>query len=72
MPYRVRQGDKAGRIERLRERLQGGAARLKPRAGRTIDRRRRLEQALLRAINAERSWVKGARNAVEKGTGELR
>ena len=67
MAYRVWQGDKAGRIERLRERLQGGPARVKPRPGRTIDRRWRTEQALRRALIAERSRVKGAKDALAKG-----
>jgi hypothetical protein len=37
LPYRVELGDKSGRIARLRARLQGGPARVKPRPGRTID-----------------------------------
>jgi hypothetical protein len=56
--YRVEQKDKAKRIKRLRERLQGGPARLKPRPGRTIDRRARTELALRRALIAERVWLK--------------
>jgi hypothetical protein len=66
LAYRIWQGDKAGRIERLRERLQGGPARLKPRPGRTIDRRWRAEQALRRALIAERSRIKGAKDALAK------
>ncbi len=76
LPYRVRQGDRAGRIERLRERLYGGPARLRPRPGRTMDRRARTEQALRRALIAERSGVKGAKDALAKerpdDSGELR
>jgi hypothetical protein len=64
--YRVQEGDRTQRVERLRERLQGGPARLKPRPGRTIDRRWRTEQALKRALIAERSRVKGARDALAK------
>jgi hypothetical protein len=68
--------DRSQRIERLREKLNGGAARLRPMPGRTLDRRRRLEQALRRALIAERSWVKGARDALKKespdDTGKLR
>ena len=74
--YRVEQGDKAQRIERLRQRLCGGPARVKPRPGRTIDRRWRTEQALKRALIAERSRVKGAKDALAKerpdDSGELR
>ena len=66
LAYRVWQGDKAGRIERLRERLQGGPARVRPRPGRTIDRRWRTEQALRRALIAERSGLKGAKDALAK------
>jgi hypothetical protein len=64
--YRVQQGDRTQRIERLRERLQGGPARLKPRPGRTIDRRWRTEQALRRALIVERSRVKGAKDTLAK------
>ena len=74
--YRVQQGDKAQRIERLRQRLGGGPARVKPRPGRTLDRRWRTEQALRRALIAERSRVKGAKDALAKerpdDSGELR
>jgi hypothetical protein len=56
--YRVEHGDRAGRIERLRERLYGGPARLTPRPGRTIDRRDRTELALRRALIAERIGLK--------------
>jgi hypothetical protein len=64
--YRVEQGDKAQRIERLRQRLGGGPARVKPRPGRTIDRRWRTEQALRRALIAERSGVMEAKDALAK------
>jgi hypothetical protein len=57
--YRVELGDRVGRIERLTALLYSGqAARLKPRPGRTIDRRARTEQALRRALIAERSGLK--------------
>lgn len=57
--YRIQQGDRAGRIERLIKLLYGGqAARLKPRLGRTLDRRSRTELALRRALIAERSGLK--------------
>jgi hypothetical protein len=76
LPWRVQQGDRTQRIERLRARLQGGPARARPRPGRTIDRRWRTEQALMRALIAERSRVKGAKDAFAKeraeDTGELR
>jgi hypothetical protein len=56
--YRVEQGDRAGRVERLVSLLYSGqAARLKPRPGRTLDRRARTEQALRRALIAERSGL---------------
>jgi hypothetical protein len=58
--------DRSRRIERLREKLNGGAARLRPRPGRTLDRRRRLEQALRRALIADRSALKGAKDALAK------
>jgi hypothetical protein len=74
--YRCQLGDGGPRIARLRERLSGGPARLKPRPGRTLDRRWRLEQALRRALIAERRHVKGARDALAKesadDSGELR
>jgi hypothetical protein len=54
LPYRVQLGDKSQRIERLRQKLNGGAARLRPRPGRTLDRRRWLERALRLALIAER------------------
>ena len=63
LAYRVKQGDKALRIERLRQRLQGGPARVRPRPGRTIDRRWRTEVALRRALIAERSGLKGVRKS---------
>jgi hypothetical protein len=58
LPWRIKLGDRSQRIERLRERLQGGPARIKPRPGRTLDRRARTEQALRRALIAERSGLK--------------
>ena len=74
--YRVEQGDRAQRIERLRQRLCGAPARVKPRQGRTIDRRWRTEQALRRALIVERRRVKGAKDALAKerpdDSGELR
>ena len=70
--YRVQLGDRSGRIERL----SGEPARVKPRPGRTLDRRWRTEQALRRALIAERSRVKGAKDALAKerpdDSGELR
>ena len=51
-------------------------ARVKPRPGRTLDRRWRTEQALRRALIAERSGLKGARDVLAKerpdDSGELR
>jgi hypothetical protein len=74
--WRTDLGDRTQRIERLRQRLGGLPARVKPRPGRTIDRRWRTEQALRRALIAERSRVKGAKNALAKekpdDSGELR
>jgi hypothetical protein len=74
--YRVQLGDRAERIGRLRQRLCGDPARVKPRPGRTLDRRWRTEQALRRALIAERSRVKGARDALAKerpdDSGQLR
>jgi hypothetical protein len=64
--YRCQLGDGGPRIERLRERLHGGPARLKPRPGRMLDRRWRSEQALRRALIAERSRVKMAKDALAK------
>ena len=52
--YRCQQGDKTGRIERLRKLLASPVARLKPRVGRTLDRRKRLEVSLRRALIVER------------------
>jgi hypothetical protein len=76
LPWRSELGDRASRIEQLRQRLEGGPARVKPRPGRTIDRRWRTEQALRRALIAERSRVKGAKDALAKerpdDSGELR
>jgi hypothetical protein len=66
LPYRVQLGDRSQRIERLRQRLDGGPARARPRPGRRLDRRQRLEQALRRALIAERNRIKGARDALEK------
>jgi hypothetical protein len=60
LPYRVEHGDRAGRIDRLVGLLYSGqAARLKPRLGRKIDRRDRLERSLRRALIAERSGLTG-------------
>jgi hypothetical protein len=42
------------RIERLRERLYGGPARLNARPGRTLERRQQLEASLRRALIVER------------------
>jgi hypothetical protein len=39
LPWRIELGDRAQRIEQLRQRLRGVPARVKPRPGRTIDRR---------------------------------
>jgi hypothetical protein len=52
--YRCQQADKTGRIERLRKLLGSPAARLKPRVGRTLDRRKCLEVSLKRALIVER------------------
>jgi hypothetical protein len=52
--YRSQQGDKTGRIERLRKLLDGSPARVHPRHGRTLDRRSRLEISLRRAVVVER------------------
>ena len=74
--WRTDLGDRSQRIERLRQRLSGVPARVKPRPGRTIDRRWRTEQALRRALIAERSGMKGAKDALAKerpdDSGELR
>jgi hypothetical protein len=76
LPYRAMLHDRSQRIERLREKLYGGAARPRPRPGRMLDRRRRLEQALRRALIAERNWLKDARDALAvegaDDTGKLR
>jgi hypothetical protein len=57
--YRVQHGDRTARIERLTALLYSGqTARLKPRPGRTIDRRARTELALRRALIAERNGLK--------------
>jgi hypothetical protein len=66
LPWRIELGDRAQRIEKLRERLDGGPARVKPRPGRTLDRRWRTEQALRRVLIAERSRMKGAKDALAK------
>jgi len=42
------------RVERLRERLYGGPARLNARPGRTLERRQQLEASLRRALIVER------------------
>jgi hypothetical protein len=53
--YRCQQGDKSGRVARLRELLYSGRpARLKPRVGRVLDRRDSLEISLRRARIVER------------------
>ena len=74
--YRFEHGDKAQRIERLKQRLNGGPARVKPRPGRTLDRRWLTEQALRRALIAERSGVTEAKDALAQeapdDSGELR
>ena len=66
LPWRIQLGDRSQRIERLRQRLSGAPARVKPRPGRTIDRRWRTEQALRRALIAERRRVKGAKDVLAK------
>jgi hypothetical protein len=48
---------RAGRIENLRARLDGGPARLNPRPGRTLDRRGALEFSLRRALFATRQGL---------------
>jgi hypothetical protein len=70
--YRCQLGDGGPRIARLRALLFGGPARLKPRAGQMLDRRRPTEQALRRALIIERGRVKGARDALADDTGRLR
>jgi hypothetical protein len=76
LPWRIQLGDRSQRIERLRQRLSGVPARVKPRPGRTLDRRWRTEQALRRALIAERSRLKGAKDALAKerpdDSGDLR
>lgn len=58
LPYRCERKDRAGRIERLTALLYSEEpARLKPRPGRTLDRRARTEMALRRALIAERRWL---------------
>ena len=64
--WRTDLGDRSGWIERLRQRLSSVPARVKPRPGRTIDRRWRTEQALRKALLAERSGLKGAKDALAK------
>jgi hypothetical protein len=64
--YRCQQGDKSGRIERLRKLLGSPAARLKPRVGRKLDRRSRLEVSLRRALIVERrKTLRGADKVCE-------
>ena len=74
--WRNQLGDRSQQIERLRQRLSGVPARVKPRPGRTLDRRWRTEQALRRALIAERSRIKGAKDALAKegpdNSGKLR
>ena len=76
LPWRTDLSDRSQQIERLRQRLSGVPARMKPRPGRALDRRWRTEQALRRALIAERSGVKGAKDALAKerpdDSGELR
>jgi hypothetical protein len=45
---------RVARIERLRKLLDGGSARLRPRPGRTIERRRELTVSLRKAMIAVR------------------
>jgi hypothetical protein len=71
LPYCVQLGDRSKRIERLRQRPNGGPARARPRPGRTLDRRRRLEQALRRALIADRSALKGAKDALAEDPRKL-
>jgi hypothetical protein len=67
MTYRIRGGSMAekaaarrARIEKLRARLEGGPARLKPSPpGRTLDRRRSLEMSLKRALIVARQGQLG-------------
>jgi hypothetical protein len=47
------------RIERLRGLLDGYPARLHPRPGRVLDRRRGLETSLQRARTVQRIWLRG-------------
>ena len=74
--WRTDLGDRSQWIEQLTQRLSGLPARAKPRPGRTIDRRWRTEQALRRALIAERGRLKGAKDALAKegsdDSGELR
>ena len=76
LPWRIELGDRTQRIEQLRQRLSGAPARVKPRPGRTLDRRWRTEQALRRALIAEGSRLKGVKDALAKegpdDSGELR
>jgi hypothetical protein len=77
VPYRIANGSGAekaaarrARIDKLSERLFGGShARLKPRRAGTIERRRRLEVSLRRALVVERQKrLKGAHNALDEGS----
>ena len=70
LPYRSEQGDKSQTIARRRKLLEGGLARFKPRPGRTIDRRGRIEQALRRAEIVQRHHWKSAKHALEKGVAD--
>jgi hypothetical protein len=58
-------GDRSAWIEKLRRRL-AVPARVKPRPGRTLDRRWRTEQALRVALMIERRGMKGARDVLAK------
>jgi hypothetical protein len=47
----------AQRIEKLQALLEGGSARLRPRKGRVLDRRERLETSLKRARIVQRAYA---------------
>jgi hypothetical protein len=48
---------RALRIEKLKAKLAGGSIRVRPRAGRRVERRRELELSLRRALIAEREGL---------------